>query len=275
MLLQLFQPWPELRHFIKRIVVTRFTLEGNCSRPLTHFPPQPEHCLYFYPLDKISSRIYGEKVFKDMPHSMMVGPQLKHVDLLMGKDMMVVMISFQPGGLHRLLRIPMHEIVDLPLDSSDIFGSEIKEVTEQLTSTKDIDKVVSIVQRFLLRKVNELKNLLPLDEVMEQMLQFNQILPVETLAKQACVSVRQLERQFKERIGYSPGLFNRLVRFSRAWILHEQSPELSWTSIAHIYGYADQMHMIRDFKDFTGTTPGRMHQQLKESSFHVQGVTFS
>lgn len=62
---------------------------------------------------------------------------------------------------------------------------------------------------------------------------------VEELAGEAFVSIRQPERQFKERIGLPPKVFTRLVRFSRAWLLHERWLDMSWLSIAHTCGYAD------------------------------------
>ncbi len=272
MFLRQHTPHPALRHFVRSIVIDNFQLDASCPRPVSPFPPQPEHRLYFYPYNKIICRNYADNTSCEMPHSIIVGPQLSRVDLTMGYNMLVVMVNFQPGGLHRLLRIPMHEILDLPLDASLILGKEIVDVTEQLTQATDHEKMITILEQFLLRKAKALKPILPFETVLEQMLASRQITNVDQLAKQACVSNRQLERQFKERTGLPPKVFTRLVRFSNAWVLREQKAHLSWSSIAHLCGYADQMHMIRDFKDFAGVSPRILQSELEKSHLRLQGI---
>jgi AraC-like DNA-binding protein len=37
---------------------------------------------------------------------------------------------------------------------------------------------------------------------------------------------------------------------------------LSWIHVAHEANYYDQMHMIRDFRDLAGDTPGKVLQQV-------------
>jgi AraC-like DNA-binding protein len=209
-----------------------------------------------------------------MPNSILVGPQLSRVDLTMGYDMLVILVGFQPGGMHRLLRIPMNELLDIPIDSSLLLGREIAEVTEQLNAAPEVDKMVEVVEQYLLKKVKGLKSILPVEEVLIQMLRKKNLVSVDQLAKQACVSVRQLERQLQERTGMPPKLFLRLIRFSRAWVMREKSKDISWLEIAHACEYADQMHMIRDFKDFVGVTPKTLQNFLEQSSLRLQASSF-
>jgi AraC-like DNA-binding protein len=78
---------------------------------------------------------------------------------------------------------------------------------------------------------------------------------MEKLSNISCVSFRQFERQFLDRIGTTPTMFIRQARFAKAFWLKRTRPELTWTSIAYECGYFDQMHFIRDFKLFTSATP--------------------
>jgi transcriptional regulator GlxA family with amidase domain len=82
------------------------------------------------------------------------------------------------------------------------------------------------------------------------------------------LSIRQFERQFKQRIGLSPKFYSRLIRFSNAWILKENNPNLTWTTIAHQSGYYDQMHLIKDFKEFAAVNPKQIEQALLEMPFN-------
>jgi AraC-like DNA-binding protein len=274
MVLCLYKPLPELQHFVSRIMVNSFQLDKSQPRPVNPFPPQPEHCLYFYPHDKLICRNYATESLFELPQSILVGPQLSRIDLTMGYNMLVVMVGFQPGGMHRILRIPMDEMIGRPVDSTLLLGKEIEDISEQLAEAADPEAMVRIVQLYLLKKAQHLKRMLPLEEVLIQMLQEKSLVNVDQLARQACVSIRQLERQFRERAGMPPKVFSRLVRFSQAWIMRERRPDLPWIKIAHACEYADQMHMVRDFKDFAGVTPRLLQSDLEKSQLRLQASAF-
>jgi AraC-like DNA-binding protein len=268
-----FTPDPALQHFVKRITLARYQLDQGQPRLTTPFPPQPVHCLYFYPYDKIICRNYADQKIEEQPHAMLVGPQLSRVDLTMGYNMLVIMVFFQPGGMHRLLGIPMAEMINQPFDAASILGKEINEITEQLNEVLDFNQMIAIVQNYLLYKSKKIKTSLPIEQILAKMTNQGRFSNVDHLAKEACVSVRQLERQFKERIGISPKLYARQTRFSKAWIMHETNPTLSWSQIAYACHYADQMHMIRDFKEFVNGTPSNLKSDLEKTHLRLQGTS--
>jgi methylphosphotriester-DNA--protein-cysteine methyltransferase len=72
-------------------------------------------------------------------------------------------------------------------------------------------------------------------------------------------SRQHLTRLFREQIGIGPKLYARLARF-RAALAHVGRSEraMSWSSISARLGYADQSHLIADFREFTSFTPEQM-----------------
>jgi AraC-like DNA-binding protein len=76
---------------------------------------------------------------------------------------------------------------------------------------------------------------------------------VMALAAQEGVTRRQLERDFQRRLGVSPGTYARLVRFQRAASAVARGTPLIDAALDN--GYADQAHMNRVFKVYTGLTP--------------------
>ena len=57
------------------------------------------------------------------------------------------------------------------------------------------------------------------------------------------------------------------------------NPELKWTDVAHIFDYYDQMHLIRDFKEFAGYTPKEVDMIVEKSiknyaNFEVRNSSF-
>jgi transcriptional regulator GlxA family with amidase domain len=82
--------------------------------------------------------------------------------------------------------------------------------------------------------------------------------PPVVLAPFVTVGERQLERLFVERIGYGPKVFARVMRVQHAvGSLASRAPGslASWARFAVECGYADQAHLIREFRALAGVTP--------------------
>ena len=88
---------------------------------------------------------------------------------------------------------------------------------------------------------------------MEQHL--SQALTVEALAKKLDMSVRQLERLFKEDTGKSPQAYARAMRLGvAAWMLRQSGKTVA--AIASACGFSDASHMGREFRQAYGVPPG-------------------
>ena len=65
-------------------------------------------------------------------------------------------------------------------------------------------------------------------------------------------------QQFIEREGISPKLYGRIARFEQAMKLKNTQPDKDWLSVALQTGYTDYQHMVKDFKQVSGTTPNSL-----------------
>lgn len=75
------------------------------------------------------------------------------------------------------------------------------------------------------------------------------------------ISRRQLERIFKSGYGTSPKTFQRIIRFRNAYeAFYQISTAPDWQDISHYYGYSDQAHFIREFKEFAAEVPSSVYQ---------------
>ncbi|WP_394837985.1 helix-turn-helix domain-containing protein [Pendulispora rubella] len=88
---------------------------------------------------------------------------------------------------------------------------------------------------------------------------------IAPLAAELGLSVRQLERRFKDAAGVSPKAMARLIRFSDAQERIELDPGTSLAALACELGYADQAHFNRDFRGLAGLTPGQFAQVVRSS----------
>jgi methylphosphotriester-DNA--protein-cysteine methyltransferase len=78
---------------------------------------------------------------------------------------------------------------------------------------------------------------------------------LDDLNQKVFVSKRHLQRTFQNKVGYGPKAYSRMLRFCEAIFYLQQNPNARMTSVAYDFGYADQSHFIREFKEFMGQNP--------------------
>jgi len=91
---------------------------------------------------------------------------------------------------------------------------------------------------------------------------------VAELASAAAWSPRQLEREFRRRVGLTPKSLARILRFQNVLRWRGIRPEWPWADLAAHAGYADQAHLVRDFRAFAGTTPTGIDSRPGELTRH-------
>ncbi|NDK54971.1 helix-turn-helix domain-containing protein [Pontibacter fetidus] len=263
-----YTPHILLQEFVNCIMVIHAEVGPTSSA--CPYPPAPQNSLFFYINDRIKVKKEGTTEFVEQPRSVIVGPQVSRVMLDINRSHKAVRVGFHPGGLHRFMGIPMCEMIDSHFDATDVYGNEMALVNERLQEAQSFDEIKIVIEEFLLSKVKTLKQALPFDRAMLELMRHNGNAPIEQISSLACLSLRQFERVSKERIGLTPKFFARLVRFSKAYRMHENYPELSWTHISYSCGYFDQMHFIRDFKQFAGVAPGTIEKDLQKAPVRLQ-----
>jgi AraC-like DNA-binding protein len=68
-------------------------------------------------------------------------------------------------------------------------------------------------------------------------------------------SHKHLITRFRQQVGITPKRAARLIRFERVLRRVADVGRPDWGELAVECGYADQPHLIRDFRQFAGTTP--------------------
>jgi transcriptional regulator GlxA family with amidase domain len=98
-----------------------------------------------------------------------------------------------------------------------------------------------------------------LREAIASILQNGGQISVDRVAHDLGMSGRQLERRFMSDVGLGPKLLCRILRFQQVFRAVERS-DVNWAKIAVECGYFDQAHLIRDFRQFAGQSPGALFE---------------
>jgi AraC-like DNA-binding protein len=186
----------------------------------------------------------------------------RRAELVMTGDIEGFGIWFQPGGLHQLFSVPMNELTNQDYDARAVLGPSISPLEQRLGECRSFEERARIMDLFLLERALAAAP----DAVAANA---NAILrnsggtSISVAAHEAGLSLRQFERRFKSQIGMRPKLYARIARFEAALNCKAVSPAKSWMDVAHEFGYHDQMHLIHDFREFSGDVPANTVSQVE------------
>jgi transcriptional regulator GlxA family with amidase domain len=173
----------------------------------------------------------------------------------------VVGVRFRPGAAIAMLGVAARELRDETAGAADVWRGAGRSLDARLTEAGDAASARAVLEAELLAR--RARAALPdarLEHAITTLRTARGELPVPAVAANAGLGERQLERLFVERVGYGLKLFARVVRMehaasSIATATRVRGSIASWASFARACGYADQAHLIREFRALTGLTP--------------------
>jgi AraC-like DNA-binding protein len=255
MIFKSISPSPPLQEFIRNYTLLHLTFNTNQHVPHKHRPPKPEQGIVFYIKGHVNLQnlITGDQ---QRPATVsLFSHQTDRKIFQVSSEFFMFTVFLRPGILHRLINVPSIELKQDYHDAELFFGTEVREVTEQLYNATTFSSMVTIIERFLLPKFNQMKQGCSVDEIANYLLADPTGFSLDHIAKQACLSTKQFHRKFVERIGLSPKFFSRITRFNLAYHYKMVHPGVSWSSVAQEFFYTDYHHLEKEFKEFTGLTP--------------------
>lgn len=167
-------------------------------------------------------------------------------------------VRFYPYGFSNFVSSSIKKLANKETPLALLFGEEpSKALGADIIQAADTPGRIKIVEAFLLEKLRD-KTIIDnvVKRTIDTILSTGGNAAISTILKDDLSKRRQMERKFVQQIGISPKQLGKVIRLQSALkrLLNRQ-PE-SLTEIAYESDYYDQAHFIKDFKEFTGTTPG-------------------
>jgi AraC-like DNA-binding protein len=165
-------------------------------------------------------------------------------------------VRFHPGAAFGLLLVPARELRDTSAQVGDVWGAIGNELGARLAEAHAKGEALRVLDQELRARALRARPADPrVRTSLEAIRASRGTATVQTLAAAAQLGERQLERLFDERVGIGPKALARVVRLQNVATLTARGPCPSWAAVAAQAGYADQAHMIREFRALAGTTP--------------------
>lgn len=170
----------------------------------------------------------------------------------------IIAARFHPDGFNPIASLPVAEMENRAVPLAGLFGEEGKELEAAVLAAGTMPARIACIETFLLARFSSAESINRIARAsVEILMQANGQISVDELAGQVQVNRRRLERKFAEVIGMSPKQLSRILRLQAALKMLDKGEFTSLTALACHNGYFDQAHFIRDFKAFTGMSPGR------------------
>ena len=166
-----------------------------------------------------------------------------------------VMLQFKPGWSAPLLGVAANALTDRIVPLEDIWGRSGGDLCLELLAAPSLPDVIDrLAQALALRARKTFESASArLARHAVRLFEGGEV-RVESVASRLGVTARHLRRAFTESVGIGPKEFARTVRLQRA--VRRAATSKDWARIAVDAGYYDQAHLIGDFRQLVGLTPG-------------------
>lgn len=161
-------------------------------------------------------------------------------------------ISFIADGLFNFIQQPVSKL-------GSNFPYELKnECAELFTELKKLRfaEQAKLTEAFLRTHINQKKKNPPFNKAFKLIHEAKGCVKISDLSKLVHVSERQLQRQFKVRLGISPKDYCKVVRVNSyiEFILSKER-DIDWMELVVEFDYYDQPHLINEVKSITQLSP--------------------
>jgi AraC-like DNA-binding protein len=227
-------------------------------------PARAAHVLTFQFGGPVGARFYGTDIMRTVEAAALVGPQThQRCQLILRGNVETFVIVLRPTAIYRLFGLPAVETTDRDHAADAVLGGAVAALREELGNARTFQERVQIADRFITKRSSIAHAASGIELAANDIVLYNGACRMDSLARHSGHSIRSFQRMFQQRVGVTPKLYSRIVRFEGALKTKAASPHLSWLTVAHKFGYHDQMHMIHDFRQLSGEVPTSLLAQAQ------------
>ena len=137
---------------------------------------------------------------------------------------------------------------NLAFPTEEFFGKLGAELAPYIAAAKTFEERAAAAENALLKRLDGIRADNNLLNAVDFIIDSRGSLGIAELCGHTTLSARTLERLFAAAMGISPKAFSSLVRYQLLWQEMTVRPDFNILDAVEKYGYADQPHLLNDFR---------------------------
>lgn len=173
-----------------------------------------------------------------------------------GEASSVVGVHFRPGGAAAFFGGALPALHNRTVLLEDVWGPSVRALRDDLMEASASHARLLRLEAYLMARLALAR---PLDEAVMQAVAMLRDDPsatdIATVQRASGLGPTRFIARFEQQVGLTPKRFARVLRFHTLLERVAQQPPADWALAAAEAGYADQSHLIHEFRRLTGFTP--------------------
>jgi AraC-like DNA-binding protein len=199
--------------------------------------------------------------------AVVVGPMTRAEVVHLSPGARLFGVRFRPGAGALFLDARADELGDRDAPLEEVVKAETAQLTDEVfEAANDADRIAAVARFLTQANARQRAEDSRVRQAVSTLCRSHGIASVRDVAMAVRLSERQLERLFLERVGLRPKLFARVMRLQRAVALETRTVTGSQAELALRAGYADESHLLRDFRALAGLAPRALAEERRVGS---------
>jgi AraC-like DNA-binding protein len=241
-----------LKHFVEHLWVESIPVTKTCQMPWRIVPDASAHLIV------VVAR--GSRCLENIRRTF-VGARSRFVDVSVANRSLTFGVRLLPGVLSLLTRLPASDLTDRSAVVDEFFGTAGRVLTAQLAEQQTAAQALTVLSDFLGRALRDER------PNYEGLALAGHMGSVEDFAGALGVPCRTLYSRTLEQVGLAPKRVLRIQRLHRVLEIRRRRP-MPWAHVACLCGFADQAHLVREFQELLGESPGAWQERARAADFY-------
>ena len=196
-----------------------------------------------------------------VPGAMLAGPTSRAAVIEFEQGRAHISVTFALGAAGCFFAPPLELTRDLQVPLGDVWGRPGTVLRERVLEAATPQDALGVVEGVLLEALCSLRDPFLRDPFLRDPLvvaacgALSAGVPVGKVAAELGVLPRTLRRRFTAQVGLGPKRFAQVQRLQRVVRDLDGCASVDWAGVAARHGYADQPHLVEEFRQLVGVTP--------------------
>jgi AraC-like DNA-binding protein len=197
--------------------------------------------------------------------AVLAGPHSQSTILDTREQQWLAAVEFRCGGAAPFVPMPMGEVSNQIVSLSHLWRTDGAHLPERLRDAGTPHAMFAVLEEMLLSRLGQAFD----PAIAFAVAALQRRMPVSEVATRLGLLPNTFVRRFTAKVGITPKRFARVRRMQRAMRSIRTAPPADWSLLAVEHGYADQSHLVHEFREFSGVTPTTYEPHSPRRSNHI------